>query len=161
MMHSYFIFRLLLFFIASSILISKDKSMNVWGSFGEGVNFMPSDSSFSLKMRVRFQSQANGRFNTEPDPRNLRTEAFIRRMRLRFEGFALTPSLLYKVQLNGSNEDNKIASGVSSTIKSTPVAASMARMLRPSLPMICPFISSDSKLNTVTVFSIATSAAVL
>ena len=63
--------------------------------------------------------------------------------------------------LNGSNEDNKIASGVSSTIKSTPVAASMARMLRPSLPMICPFISSDSKLNTVTVFSIATSAAVL
>ncbi|GDX63941.1 hypothetical protein LBMAG35_07790 [Chlorobiota bacterium] len=63
--------------------------MNVWGSFGEGVNFMPSDSSFSFKMRVRFQSQANGRFNPEPDPRNLRTESFIRRMRLRFEGFAL------------------------------------------------------------------------
>lgn len=63
--------------------------MNVWGSFGEGVNFMPSDSSFSFKMRVRFQSQANGRFNPEPDPLNLRTESFIRRMRLRFEGFAL------------------------------------------------------------------------
>ena len=53
-----------------------------------------------------------------------------------------------------------MASGVSSTIKSTPVAASIARMLRPSLPIIWPFISSDSKLNTVTVFSIATSAAV-
>lgn len=86
-------------------LHAKDKSMNVWGSFGEGVNFMPSDSTFSLKMRVRFQSQANGRFNPEPDPRNLRTEAFIRRMRLRFEGYALNQSLQYKVQLNGSNDD--------------------------------------------------------
>ena len=34
------------------------------------------------------------------------------------------------------------ASGVSSMIRSTPVAASSARMLRPSLPMMRPFISS-------------------
>ncbi|MFM7156854.1 MAG: porin [Bacteroidota bacterium] len=88
-----------------SPLFGKDKTMSVWGSFGEGVNFMPADSSFSLKMRVRFQTQANGKFNPEPDPRNLKTEAFIRRMRLRFEGFALHTSLQYKVQLNGSNDD--------------------------------------------------------
>ena len=86
-------------------LNASDKTMNVWGSFGEGINFVPIDSSFSVKMRVRFQSQANGLFNPEPDPRNLRTAAFIRRMRMRFEGFALTPTLQYKVQLNGSNDD--------------------------------------------------------
>lgn len=88
-----------------SELNASDKSMQVWGSFGEGINFQPADSSFSVKMRMRFQTQANGQFNTEPDIRNLRTTAFIRRMRLRFEGFALTPDLQYKVQLNGSNDD--------------------------------------------------------
>ena len=59
----------------------------------------------------------------------------------------------------GSNADNTIASGVSSTTISTPVAASSARMLRPSRPMIRPFISSDSIWNTVTEFSIAVSVA--
>ena len=53
-----------------------------------------------------------------------------------------------------------IASGVSSTINSTPVAASSARMLRPSRPIIFPLISSDSMLKTDTQFSIAFSAAV-
>ncbi|MEY3689055.1 MAG: hypothetical protein RIT37_617 [Bacteroidota bacterium] len=88
-----------------STLVASDKSMKVWGSFGEGINFLPNDSSFSVKMRLRFQTQANGQFTPDPDPRNLRTAAFIRRMRLRFEGFALNPNLQYKVQLNGSNDD--------------------------------------------------------
>ena len=35
-----------------------------------------------------------------------------------------------------------MASGVSSMMRSTPVAFSMARMLRPSLPMTLPFMSS-------------------
>jgi hypothetical protein len=100
-----FLLSIVILVSACSTLFSSDKSMHVWGSFGEGINFQPKDSSFSMKMRVRFQTQANGQFNPEPDPRNLRTAAFIRRMRLRFEGFALTPSLQYKVQLNGSNDD--------------------------------------------------------
>ena len=37
------------------------------------------------------------------------------------------------------------ASGVSSTIRSTPVACSRARMLRPSRPMMRPFMSSLGK----------------
>ena len=50
-----------------------------------------------------------------------------------------------------------MASGVSSTIISTPVAASRALMLRPSLPIIRPFTSSDSILNTETQLSTASS----
>lgn len=42
---------------------------------------------------------------------------------------------------------------------SIPVAASRARILRPSRPMIRPFTSSLSMLNTVTEFSIAVSVA--
>ena len=50
-----------------------------------------------------------------------------------------------------------MASGVSSTIISTPVAASKARMFLPSRPIILPFTSSDSMLNTDTQFSTASS----
>ena len=42
----------------------------------------------------------------------------------------------------GLNPDIRIASGVSSTISSTPVAASKERIFLPSLPIILPFISS-------------------
>ncbi len=44
-------------------------------------------------------------------------------------------------------------SGVSSMIRSMPVACSRARMLRPSRPMMRPFISSDGMGTTETVIS--------
>ena len=47
-----------------------------------------------------------------------------------------------------------IAPGVSSTIRSTPVASSSARMLRPSRPMMRPFRSSLGRSTTDTVVSI-------
>ena len=45
------------------------------------------------------------------------------------------------------------ASGVSSMIRSMPVAASSARTLRPSRPMMRPFISSEGSGTTATVRS--------
>ena len=60
---------------------------------------------------------------------------------------------------NGSNHDRMIAPGVSSTISSTPVAVSSARMLRPSRPMMRPFMSSLGRSTTETVVSMACSAA--
>ena len=49
--------------------------------------------------------------------------------------------------------------GVSSTIRSTPVASSSARMLRPSRPMMRPLRSSLGRSTTETVVSMACSAA--
>ena len=45
------------------------------------------------------------------------------------------------------------ASGVSSMMRSTPVAASSARTLRPSRPMMRPFMSSDGSGTVATVRS--------
>ncbi len=59
----------------------------------------------------------------------------------------------------GSNDDTDTASGVSSTMRLTPVVASKARMLRPSRPMILPFISSEGSATTDTVDSVTTSEA--
>ena len=46
-----------------------------------------------------------------------------------------------------------MASGVSSMMRSTPVSVSMVRMLRPSRPMMRPFISSLGRGTTLTVSS--------
>src|SRR6266542_4470925 len=54
---------------------------------------------------------------------------------------------------SGSKAEITIASGVSSMMRSTPVAASSARMLRPSRPMILPFRSSEGSSTTDTVAS--------
>ena len=59
----------------------------------------------------------------------------------------------------GSKQLKRMASGVSSTMISTPVAASMARIFLPSRPMILPLMSSFSMLKTLTAFSIALSVA--
>ena len=53
----------------------------------------------------------------------------------------------------GSNPDSTTASGVSSMVTSTPVAISNARILRPSRPIIRPFISSDGSRTTAWVDS--------
>gem|GEM_PF-6418236 len=52
-----------------------------------------------------------------------------------------------------------MVSGVSSMMRSTPVTVSMARMFRPSRPMIRPFISSFGRETTETVASVVRSAA--
>ena len=52
-----------------------------------------------------------------------------------------------------------MASGVSSMIRSTPVRVSRVRMLRPSRPMMRPFISSLGRGTTDTVASATWSAA--
>ena len=54
---------------------------------------------------------------------------------------------------SGSNVEISTASGVSSTMRLTPVIISKARMLRPSRPMTRPFMSSEGSSTTETVCS--------
>ena len=64
-------------------------------------------------------------------------------------------------RLTGLKPESITASGVSSIIRSIPVAASIARMFRPSRPIIRPFISSFGRSTTDTVFSATYSPAYL
>ena len=59
----------------------------------------------------------------------------------------------------GSKQESRTASGVSSMIRLTPVTDSKARMLRPSRPMILPFISSPGRCSTDTTDSLVCSLA--
>jgi len=72
-------------------------------SFGDGLRVMAEDSTFSLKMGVRFQTLYLGVLNLDTDKWNDRF--LVRRARLKFDGFALSPKLQYKFQLGFSNRD--------------------------------------------------------
>ena len=61
--------------------------------------------------------------------------------------------------LTGSKQERVTASGVSSIIRSTPVAASIALIFLPSLPIRRPFMSSLGKGTLETVASDTTSEA--
>jgi len=75
--------------------------------FGKGlINFTAKDSSFSVKFapRIQFRSYTSWDYDGESyeDPE----QAFlIRRARLKFDGWALTPKLKYKIELGLSNND--------------------------------------------------------
>jgi phosphate-selective porin OprO and OprP len=71
--------------------------------FGKGLQFIAADSSFALKFSTRFQMLYQGATNSSID--QLDDRFLIRRARLKFEGFAYSPKLEYKIELGLSNSD--------------------------------------------------------
>ncbi len=81
---------------------------------GKGLQIMAADSSMSMKMSFRMQSL----FETERDLNSdseWATSFLVRRSRLKFDGFAFHPSLVYKVELALSNRDLSSSSDLSQT----------------------------------------------
>ena len=71
------------------------------------INVVAKDSSYSLKFATRFQTLFSSRWTfTEDDTSTSgETNMLIRRARLKFEGFAYSPKLEYKIELGLSNRD--------------------------------------------------------
>src|SRR5690606_10239307 len=83
--------------------VSALQAQNVNAKFGKGVNIMANDSTFSLKLGARFQTLYSGTSNLETNDWN--DQFLIRRARLKLDGFAYDPSLVYKIELSLSNRD--------------------------------------------------------
>jgi hypothetical protein len=74
--------------------------------FGKGIlNLVGQDSSWSMKVGLRFQTLATSSLDVENGLSNPASSMLIRRSRLKFDGFALSPKLKYKVELGLSNRD--------------------------------------------------------
>ncbi len=83
--------------------------------FGKGLfNLVGQDSSWTMKVGLRFQFLATALMQDGESPES---SFLIRRSRLKFDGFALTPKLKYKIELGLSNRD---VSGVSKFTGNTP-----------------------------------------
>ncbi|ALJ01486.1 FmdC precursor [Rufibacter tibetensis] len=71
--------------------------------FGKGIQVVAEDSSFSFKFGIRFQTLYQG-VHTK-GTKGWDDRFLIRRARLKFDGYAFTPRLVYKIELGLSNSD--------------------------------------------------------
>jgi len=78
-------------------------------SFGKGLRLKAEDGSFDMKFSTRFQTLYVGELNLETN--DYSDQLLIRRARLKFEGFAFSSKLTYKVELGLSNRDTRNSSG--------------------------------------------------
>lgn len=88
-------------------------------SFGKGlINFVAKDSSFSVKFAPRFQVRSMTSWDHDGNQYISPEHNFIvRRSRLKFDGFAYSPKLKYKLELGLSNRD---ISGANEFNRNTP-----------------------------------------
>lgn len=69
-------------------------------SYGKGLGMTSPDSLFSLNIRFRIQNRIALTTLSQNDFSIYETEALVRRLRLRFDGFFYTPRLTYVIQLS-------------------------------------------------------------
>jgi phosphate-selective porin OprO/OprP len=98
--------------IVIAILLSTFTTLNAQVTdapkFGKGLfNLVGQDSTWTMKVGLRFQFNATALMQDGESPE---TSFLIRRSRLKFDGFAVTPKLKYKIELGLSNRDMSGAS---------------------------------------------------
>ena len=108
---------LLLFIIFISFSVQSQEISDT--SFGKGMlNFVAKDSTFSIKFAPRFQVRSMSSWDHNGESYNSPDHNFIvRRARLKFDGFAYSPKLKYKIELGLSNRD---LSGANEFNRNTP-----------------------------------------
>lgn len=78
-------------------------------AFGEGLNVLGKDSTFSMTATFRFQTLIDNSWTVNGDNLgdigNLKSKMQIRRARFKFDGFVYSPKLKYKFEVGLSNRD--------------------------------------------------------
>ncbi len=113
MKNFYFLVMGMLLFSFHSVQAQNNKPITKV-KFGKGLSITAADSSLHLKASFRFQSlfEAKGDLNSGAEW----TSGFlVRRARLKFDGWALNPNIVYKVELALSNRDLNTASDFDQT----------------------------------------------
>lgn len=83
--------------------------------FGKGLfNLKGKDSTWTMKVGMRFQTLATFGWDVNGGLNNPSASMLIRRSRLKFDGFAYSPKLKYKLELGLSNRDMSGASAFTS-----------------------------------------------
>ena len=72
---------------------------------GKGITFRPKNDSYEMTIRFRMQNMVGLHFNDGFDLKE--TEAQIKRLRLRFDGYIFSPKFIYSIQLGFSGYDAK------------------------------------------------------
>jgi phosphate-selective porin OprO/OprP len=90
------------------------KAQTFDAKFGKGFSFIAKDSSFSMNIGMRVQTLYTNEWTVRQDDLNNigdnSSNFLVRRARLKFDGFAYTPKLEYKIELGLSNRDLAVVS---------------------------------------------------
>lgn len=91
---------------------AQDKTLN---KFGKGIQIIAVDSSFSMKFSTRIQTLlvAEAPLTDKFESSDVATSMQIRRARLKFDGFAYSKNVQYKIELGLTNSDigNPVSQG--------------------------------------------------
>ncbi|NNE25459.1 MAG: porin, partial [Saprospiraceae bacterium] len=79
--------------------------------FGKGIQILGKDSSYYSKIGYRFQNLYVGSWTINDGLTDYKASFLVRRMRLKFDGWAVNPKIKYKLELALSNRDNSGGSG--------------------------------------------------
>ena len=72
---------------------------------GKGITFQPKNKSYKMTMRFRMQNMVG--VGLDKDFRVTDTQAQVKRLRLRFDGYIYSPKLTYSIQLGFTPYDAK------------------------------------------------------
>lgn len=72
---------------------------------GKGISFEPQNHLYRMTMRFRMQNLLA--FDLDDDFKQMKTQARVKRLRLRFDGYIFSPKLLYSIQLGFTPYDAK------------------------------------------------------
>lgn len=92
----------LILVICVQLVNAQDTTSSSWG---KRLHFIAKDSTFALKFGFRFQTLYDGRYNLNSD--EYEDALLVRRTRLKFDGWAIDPSIVYKLELAVSNRDQR------------------------------------------------------
>lgn len=74
---------------------------------GKGISFSPKNESFKTTIRFRMQNLAGMTFGKGMS--QSQTQAEVKRLRLRFDGYVYSPKVLYSIQLGFTGSDAKLS----------------------------------------------------
>lgn len=74
---------------------------------GKGITFRPHNDSYEMTIRFRMQNMVGASFGEKFNITN--TEAQVKRLRLRFDGYLFSPKFVYSIQLGFSGYDAKLS----------------------------------------------------
>ena len=104
-------YRSLLITISMVVFLNANAQETNAPKFGKGLfNLVGKDSTFSMKVGMRFQTLGTFNWDVNNGLSNPSSSLLIRRARLKFDGFAYTSKLKYKLELGLSNRDQSGAS---------------------------------------------------
>ncbi|TXD52216.1 MULTISPECIES: porin [unclassified Polaribacter] len=97
--------------LCTCVFLSSQAQETNTPKFGKGLfNLVGEDSTWVMKIGLRFQTLAISQWDHQNGLSNPETSMLIRRSRLKFDGFAFSPKLKYKLELGLSNRDQSGAS---------------------------------------------------